>query len=195
FEHWFGSYPFYEDGYKLVDGIGMEHQSSVGYSGNYVNGMDGVDYSGSDWGLKFDFLIIHESGHEWFANNITYKDMADLWVHEGFTTYAEALYVEYYYGIKAGVEYIKGLSKGIANDTPIIGDYDINDTDYTGDAYNKSAVALHTLRQVIDDDEKWRAILTGLNTEFHHKTVTSADVENYIGQHSGLDLNGFFDQY
>ena len=195
FEHWFGPYPFYEDSYKLVDGIGMEHQSSVGYSGGYVNGMEGSDYSGSGWGMKFDYLIIHESGHEWFANNITYKDMADMWVHEGFTTYAEALYVEYYFGKKAGEDYIKGLSQGIANDKPIIGVYDVNDQDYTQDAYMKSAAFLHTLRQVINDDKKWRSILTGLNTVFYHKTVTSADIENYMAQQSGLNLNLFFDQY
>lgn len=195
FEYWFGPYPFYEDSYKLVEGVGMEHQSSIGYSGEFINGSRGNDMSGSGWGLKFDYLIIHESGHEWFANNITYKDMADMWVHEGFTTYSEALYVEYHYGKKAGEEYIKGISKRIKNDTPIIGDYDVNDTDYTGDLYIKSATFLNTLRQVINDDEKWRSILTGLNTVFYHKTVTTAEVENYISQQSGLDLTTFFNQY
>ena len=194
FEHWFGPYPFYEDSYKLVEGVGMEHQSSVGYSG-YTNGQRGRDMSGTGWGLKFDYLIIHESGHEWFANNITYKDMADMWVHEGFTTYSEALYVEYYFGKKAGEEYIKGISYHIDNKIPIIGDYDVNDKDYSGDIYTKSATVLHTLRQVINDDEKWRTILTGLNTEFYHKTVTTADIENYISQQSGLNLKPFFDQY
>lgn len=195
FEHWFGPYPFYEDSYKIVDGVGMEHQSSIGYSGEYIDGNRGRDMSGSGWGLKFDYLIIHESGHEWFANNITYKDMADMWVHEGFTTYSEALYVEYHFGKKAGEEYIKGQSQRIANDKPIIGDYDVNDKNYTGDVYSKGATVLHTLRQVINDDEKWRAILTGLNTEFYHKTVTTADIENYIAQRSGLDLSTFFEQY
>lgn len=195
FEYWFGPYPFYEDSYKLVDGQGMEHQSSVGYSGEYINGQNGTDFSGTGWGLKFDYLIIHESGHEWFANNITYKDMADIWVHEGFTNYSEALYVEYHFGKKAGEEYIKGLSHMIANDVPIIGDYDVNDKDHAGDIYRKGATLLHTLRQVINDDEKWRAILTGLNEEFYHKTVTTADVENYISKQAGLDLKTFFDQY
>ena len=195
FEHWFGPYPFYEDSYKLVEGVGMEHQSSIGYSGGYINGFNGNDPSGSGWGLKFDYLIIHESGHEWFANNITYKDMADMWVHEGFTTYSEALYVEYHFEKKAGAEYIKGISRNIDNVIPIIGDYDVNDTDYSQDIYRKGATVLHTLRQVINDDEKWRAILTGLNTEFYHKTVTTADIENYISQQSGLDLKTFFDQY
>lgn len=195
FEYWFGPYPFYEDSYKLVDGVGMEHQSSVGYSGKYINGYNGIDNSGTGWGLKFDYLIIHESGHEWFANNITYKDMADIWVHEGFTNYSEALYVEYHFGKKAGEEYINGLSHRIANDVPIIGDYDVNDKDHTGDIYAKGATLLHTLRQVINDDEKWRAILSGLNEEFYHKTVTTADVENYISKQAGLDLKTFFDQY
>jgi len=195
FEHWFGPYPFYEDSYKLVEGVGMEHQSSVGYSGGYVNGNRGNDSSGSGWGLKFDYLIIHESGHEWFANNITYKDIADMWVHEGFTTYSEALYLEYHFGKKAGEEFIKGISQGIANVIPIIGDYDVNDKDYTADIYTKGATVLHTLRQVINDDEKWRAILTGLNTAFYHKTVTTGDVENYIAQQAALDLNTFFNQY
>ncbi|AWW00981.1 peptidase M1 [Arcticibacterium luteifluviistationis] len=195
FEHWFGPYPFYEDGYKLVEGTGMEHQSSIGYSG-YQNGISGgSDLSGTGWGLKFDYLIIHESGHEWFANNITYKDIADMWVHEGFTTYAEALYIEYHFGKRAGEEYLKGISQGIKNDKPIIGDYDVNDTDYTGDIYPKGAALLHTLRQVINDDEKWRKILIGLNTDFYHKTITSVDVENYIAKHSGIDLSTFFAQY
>ena len=195
FEYWFGPYPFYEDSYKLVDGIGMEHQSSVGYSGGYVNGMKGSDFSGSGWGLKFDYLIIHESGHEWFANNITFKDMADMWVHEGFTTYSEALYVEYHFGKKAGAAFIKGLSQGIINDKPIIGKYDVNDQDYTGDVYPKAATVLHTLRQIINDDDKWRVILIGLNTEFYHQTVTSVEIENYIAQQAGLDLKTFFNQY
>lgn len=195
FEYWFGPYPFYEDSYKLVEGVGMEHQSSIGYSGEFMDGNRGNDMSGSGWGLKFDYLIIHESGHEWFANNITYKDMADMWVHEGFTTYSEALYVEYHYGKKAGEEYIKGISHNIANIIPIIGDYNVNDKDYSQDIYRKGATVLHTLRQVINDDEKWRAILTGLNTEFYHKTVTTAEIENYISEQSRLDLSTFFDQY
>ncbi len=195
FEHWFGPYPFYEDSYKLVDGIGMEHQSSVGYSGKYINGMEGKDHSDSGWGLKFDYLIIHESSHEWFANSITFRDMADMWVHEGFGTYAEALYVEYHFGKKAGEEYMKGISHNISNRIPIIGDYDVNDKDYPGDVYVKGASVLHTLRQVINDDEKWRSILTGLNTEFYHQTVNTADIENYIERESGMNLKPFWNQY
>ncbi|MBT8187419.1 MAG: M1 family metallopeptidase, partial [Croceitalea sp.] len=128
FEHWFGPYPFYEDGFKLVEVpyLGMEHQSSVTYGNKYGNGYLGTDLSGSGWGLKFDFIIIHEAGHEWFANNITYKDIADMWIHEGFTAYSENLYLDYYYGKEAAADYVIGTRKNIQNDRPIIGRYNLN---------------------------------------------------------------------
>ena len=196
FEHWFGPYPFYEDGYKLVEVpyLGMEHQSNVTYGNRYENGYLGRDLSGSGWGLKFDFIIIHESGHEWFANNITNKDVADMWVHEGFTAYSENLYVDYYFGKEASAEYVIGTRFAISNDRPIIGTYGV-DQEGSGDMYYKGANILHTLRQLIEDDEKWRQILRGLNTEFYHQTVTSAQVENYISKESGINLTQFWDQY
>ena len=196
FEHWFGPYPFYEDGYKLVEVpyLGMEHQSSVTYGNNFENGYLGRDVSGSGWGLKFDFIIIHESAHEWFANNITYKDMADMWVHESFTSYAESLFVEYFYGKKASAEYVMGIRKNIQNDKPIIGPYDVNQSGSV-DMYYKGANMLHTLRQWINDDDKWRNILRGLNETFYHQTVTTKQIEDYISTNSGLDLSAFFDQY
>ena len=196
FEHWFGPYPFYEDGYKLVEVpyLGMEHQSSVTYGNNFENGYLGRDVSGSGWGLKFDFIIIHESAHEWFANNITYKDMADMWVHESFTSYAESLFVEYFYGKKASAEYVMGIRKNIQNDKPIIGPYDVNQSGSV-DMYYKGANMLHTLRQWINDDDKWRKILRGLNETFYHQTVTTKQIEDYISTNSGLDLSAFFDQY
>ncbi len=196
FEYWFGPYPFYEDGYKLVEVpyLGMEHQSSVTYGNHYQNGIDGMDISGTGWGDKFDYIIIHESGHEWFANNITYKDIADMWVHEGFTTYSEALYVEYYYGKKAGAEYITGTRRNIMNDEPIIGLYDVN-KEGSGDMYPKGANLLHTLRQIVDNDDKWRGILRGLNKDFYHATVTTGEIERYIADKAGMDLNKIFDQY
>jgi aminopeptidase N len=128
FEHWFGPYPFYEDGYKLVEApyLGMEHQSCVTYGNGFKNGYLGRDLSGTGWGLKFDFIIVHESGHEWFANNITYKDIADMWIHESFTCYSESLFLEYYYGKDAGAEYVRGIRKNIQNDKSIIGHYDVN---------------------------------------------------------------------
>ncbi|HUH28666.1 M1 family metallopeptidase [Gelidibacter sp.] len=196
FEHWFGPYPFYEDGYKLVEVpyLGMEHQSSVTYGNGYENGYLGRDLSGTGWGLKFDFIIIHESAHEWFANNITYKDMADMWIHESFTAYAESLFLEYFYGKKAGAEYVIGTRQGIQNDAPIIGPYNVNQPG-SGDMYYKGANILHTLRQWINDDEQWRQILRGLNKTFYHQTVTTEQIENYISKTSGIDLSAFFDQY
>ena len=196
FEHWFGPYPFYEDSYKLVQApyLGMEHQSCVTYGNGFQNGYLGRDLSGTGWGLKFDFIIIHESGHEWFANNITYKDIADMWIHESFTNYSESLFVEYYYGKEAGAEYVRGTRKGIKNDKPIIGQYDVNN-EGSSDMYNKGGNMLHTLRQIVKDDPKWRTILRGLNSTFYHQTVTTKQIEDYLSKAVGLDLNPFFNQY
>ncbi|SFW15197.1 M1 family metallopeptidase [Cellulophaga fucicola] len=196
FEHWFGPYPFYEDGYKLVEApyLGMEHQSSVTYGNKYKQGYMGNDFSGSGWGLKFDYLIIHESGHEWFANNITNKDIADMWIHESFTTYSESIFLDYYYGTQAANEYIIGLRRNIANDKPIIGNYDVND-EGSGDMYFKGANMIHTIRQLVDNDEKWRRILRGLNKDFYHSIVTTEQIEGYLSHQSGIDLTTFFNQY
>jgi len=196
FEHWFGPYPFYEDSFKLVEVpyLGMEHQSSVTYGNKYMNGYLGNDLSGSGWGLKFDFIIIHEAGHEWFANNITYKDAADMWVHEGFTAYSESLFLDYHYGKKASSEYVIGTRKRIQNDRPIIGPYNVN-KEGSSDMYLKGSNMLHTLRQLIEDDEKWRSVLRGLNSEFYHQTVTTKQIEEYISKTTKIDLTQFFDQY
>ncbi|MDO1511390.1 M1 family metallopeptidase [Maribacter confluentis] len=196
FEHWFGPYPFYEDSFKLVEVpyLGMEHQSSVTYGNQYLKGYLGRDLSRSGWGLKFDFIIIHEAGHEWFANNITYKDAADMWVHEGFTCYSESLFLDYHYGTEAANAYVQGIRKNIRNDRPIIGIYDVN-YEGSGDMYYKGSNILHTLRQVVNNDEKWRTILRGLNKEFYHKTVTTAQIETYIAEQMDLNLKPFFDQY
>ncbi|MBE9489703.1 MAG: M1 family metallopeptidase [Bacteroidetes bacterium] len=197
FEHWFGPYPFYEDGYKLVEVpyLGMEHQSSITYGNNYQNGYLGRDLSGTGWGLKFDFIIVHESGHEWFANNITNIDVADMWIHESFTAYSENLFLDYYYGKEASAEYVIGTRKNISNDIPIIGPYNVNKNGSGGDMYYKGSNILHTLRQLIEDDEKWRQILRGLNKTFYHQTVTTQQIENYLSQKSGIDLTAFFNQY
>jgi len=196
FEYWFGPYPFYEDGYQLIQAphLGMEHQSAVAYGNHFQNGYLGRDLSGTGWGMKWDYIIIHESGHEWFANNITTKDIADMWVHEGFTDYSEALFTEYYYGKQAANEYVQGLRKQIANDKPIIGPYGVN-REGSGDMYFKGANILHTLRQIINDDEKFRQILRGLNKDFYHQTVTTKQVEDYFNQKSGKDFSKLFDQY
>ena len=196
FEHWFGPYPFYEDSFKLVEApyLGMEHQSSVTYGNKFQNGYLGRDLSGTGWGLKFDFIIIHESGHEWFANNITYKDIADMWIHESFTNYSESLFVEYYYGKEAGFKYVRGTRKNIENDKPIIGKYDVNN-EGSGDMYSKGANMLHTLRQLVNNDEKWRGILRGLNSTFYHQTVTTKQIEDYLSQQIGINLSSVFNQY
>ncbi|MEZ7514601.1 M1 family metallopeptidase [Flavobacterium frigidarium] len=196
FEHWFGPYPFYEDSYKLVEApyLGMEHQSSVTYGNGYKNGYRGRDLSGTGWGLKFDFIIIHESGHEWFANNITYKDIADMWIHESFTNYSESLFVEYHYGKEAGYEYVRGLRKNILNDKPIIGNYNVNN-EGSSDMYYKGANMLHTIRQIINNDDKWRSILRGMNSTFYHQTVSTKQIEDFISTEAGVDFSKVFDQY
>ncbi len=196
FEHWFGPYPFYEDGYKLVEApyLGMEHQSSVTYGNGFKNGYRGTDLSNSGWGLKFDFIIIHESAHEWFANSITYEDIADMWVHESFGNYSENLYVEYFFGKEAGSEYVLGTRSNISNDIPIIGIYNVNH-EGSHDMYYKGGNMLHTLRQIINDDEKWRGILRGLNMDFYHKVVKGSQIENYLSEKTGINLNPFFNQY
>ncbi len=196
FEYWFGPYPFYEDGYKLVDAPhpGMEHQSAIAYGNGYKNGYAARDLSETGWGMKWDFIIVHESGHEWFGNNITSKDIADMWIHESFANYSETLFTEYYYGKKAASEYVIGIRKRIVNDIPIIGPYGVN-KEGSSDMYYKGGNMLHTIRQIINNDEKFRMILRGLNKTFYHKTVTSKQVEDYINKNSGIDFSKVFDQY
>ena len=196
FEYWFGPYPFYEDSFKIVEVpyLGMEHQSSITYGNEFKNGYLGRDLSGTGWGLKFDYIIIHEGGHEWFANNITYKDIADMWIHEGFTCYSENLYVDYFFGKDASAEYVIGTRKGISNAKPIIGPYGVN-REGSGDMYSKGANLLHTIRQIANDDKKWRNTLRGLNKTFYHQTVTTAEIENFISESLNIDLSSVFDQY
>lgn len=196
FEYWFGPYPFYEDSFKLVEVpyLGMEHQSSVTYGNGYRNGYRGTDLSGSGWGMKFDFIIVHEAGHEWFANSITYRDIADMWIHEGFTAYSENLFLDYHYGTEAASAYVIGTRARIRNDRPVIGPYGVN-KEGSRDMYYKGSNMLHTLRQLVEDDTLWRQILRGLNETFYHQTVTTGQIENYLSEHSGKDLTAFFNQY
>ena len=195
FEYWFGPYPFYEDSFKIVEVpyLGMEHQSSITYGNKYMKGYLGRDLSRTGWGLKFDYIIIHEAGHEWFANNITYKDIADMWVHESFTTYSENLFLDYHYGNEAASDYVIGTRDGISNSSPMIGPYGVNKRG--SDLYTKGANLLHTLRQIAKDDEIWRMILRGLNSEFYHQTVDTKQIEDFISSKIGFDLTTFFDQY
>jgi aminopeptidase N len=172
----------------------MEHQSSITYGNKFKKGYLGRDLSNTGWGLKFDYIIIHESGHEWFANNITYKDIADMWIHEGFTTYSENLFLDYHFGNQASSEYVIGTRRGIRNKKPIIGVYNIN-REGAGDMYSKGANLLHMIRSICNDDKLWRQTLRGLNKEFYHKTVTTNEIEEYISKSIGIDLSKTFDQY
>ncbi len=196
FEHWFGPYPFYRDGYKLIETpyLGMEHQSAIAYGNKYQNGYLGRDLSGTGLGLTWDYIIVHESGHEWFGNNITSKDIADMWIHEGFTMYSEGLFIECNQGKAAGIKYLNGVRKNIRNDSPIIGPYNVN-KEGSGDMYYKGANMLLTIRSIINNDEKWLKILHGLNKDFGLKTTTTEEVVNYINKKSGKNLTKVFDQY
>ena len=196
FEYWFGPFPFYEDGYQLIEAphLGMEHQSAVAYGNGFKMGYTGKDLSGTGEGLKWDFIIVHESGHEWFANSICTKDIADMWVHEGFTNYSETLFTEYYWGKKAGERYVEGIRKNIENDVPIIGPYGVN-KEGSSDMYYKGANMIHLIRQITNDDKKFRDLLLALNKIFYHQTVTTTQVEDYMSAFLKIDLKGIFDQY
>ncbi|HET8654424.1 MAG TPA: M1 family metallopeptidase [Longimicrobiaceae bacterium] len=196
FEHWFGPFPWYPDGYKLVETpyLGMEHQSAVGYGNHYRNGYDGRDLSHTGLGLAWDFIIVHESAHEWWGNSITARDAADMWVHEAFANYAEGLFEECRHGKAAGARYVIGNRKNVRNDRPIVGHYGVND-EGSGDMYYKGGNVLHTIRQIVDDDDRWRGILRGLQSTFRHRTVTGQQVERYISEHAGVDLGRVFEQY
>jgi len=196
FESWFGPYPWYADGYKLVEAphLGMEHQTAVAYGNHYQNGYLGRDLSHTGLGLLWDFIVVHESAHEWFGNNISMQDQADMWVHESFANYSESLYTECLAGREAGAQYAIGTRRNIRNDRPIVGQYGVND-EGSGDMYYKGGNMLHTIRQIIGDDAKWRAILRGLNQTFWHQTVTGQQVQDFISRQAGIDLSKVFQQY
>lgn len=193
FENYFGKYPFYEDGFKLIETpyLGMEHQSAISYGNNYLNGYKGT--SRSEIGLKFDYIIIHESAHEWWGNSVTANDAADLWIHESFACYAEALYVEYYYGKNESIKYINASKTGIKNENPITGIFNVNKRG--PNIYAKGSLVLNTLRSVINNDSLWFDILKGIQKKFYHKTIDGKDIFEYINKKSGKNYNYFFDQY
>lgn len=190
YEHYFGKYPFYRDGYKLIDAShnGMEHQTAVAYGNHYWNGY--VGRASSPEGLKFDFIIIHESAHEWWGNSVTSKDIADMWIHESFAAYAEALFVEYFWGRKASLDYINAKKQNVRNNKPIIGPYLVN-KEGSGDMYDKGQLVLNTLRDVINNDKLWFSILKGFQQKYAYKTVDTDDIINYINNATGKDYNYF----
>jgi aminopeptidase N len=196
FEHWFGPYPWYADGYKLVEAphLGMEHQSAVAYGNRFRNGYLGRDLSRTGLGLNWDYIIVHESAHEWWGNSISMQDQADMWIHESFAMYAEGLYTECQLGKTAGAAYLIGLRHIVRNDRPIVPAYGVN-AEGSGDMYPKGANLLHTIRQIVNDDAKWRGILRGLTATFRHQTVTGRQVEDYISREAGTDLSKVFEQY
>lgn len=196
FYTYFGEYPFVRDGYKLVEApyLGMEHQSCVEYGNKYRNGYLGNDLSASGYGKLFDFIIIHESAHEWWGNSITTNDVADMWIHEGFGTYAEALFVECRYGYDAYLKYINGEKNNVANDRPVTGVYDVN-AEGSEDMYDKAALMIHTIRSLIADDPKFFRMLKGIQDKFKYQTVNASDIEACMSEQSGIDLSGVFDRY
>ena len=196
FQSKFGTYPFASDGYKLVESpyLGMEHQSAVAYGNHYDKGYLGRDLSGTGVGMLFDFIIIHESGHEWFGNSITSKDIADMWIHEGFTCYTETVFLECQYGYEKSQIYINGLQKNIQNDQPIIGPFGVN-KEGSGDMYYKGALMLNTIRSIINNDTKWWAILLKYSQTYRHQIIDTKTVIDFFNQESGINLTPVFNQY
>ncbi|CAN5251888.1 M1 family metallopeptidase [soil metagenome] len=194
YELYLGAYPFYKDGYKLVEApyLGMEHQGAIAYGNNYRSGYNGSDFSRI--GLKFDYIIIHETGHEWWGNHVSMKDMADMWIHEGFCTYTEAIYVECMHGYDTAMAYVNAKIPGVDNEEPIIGTYGVNH-EGAGDMYNKGMLMLNTLRHVVNNDKLWWDIILGIQKEFGMKTTTTEEIVAYINRRTGQDLTYFFDQY
>ena len=196
FQSKFGKYPFAEDGYKLIETsyLGMEHQSAVAYGNKYRRGYSGRDNSGTGIGLLFDYITIHETGHEWFGNSITSKDIADMWIHEGFTTYSESVFVECLYGYEKAQEYLNGQKRSVQNDKPVIGKYLVNNEGST-DMYYKGAQLLNTLRHIVDNDKKWWEILLKYSENYRHKIIDTKTVIDYFNAETGKDLTSIFNQY
>ena len=192
----FGAYPFEEDGFKLVETpyLGMEHQSAVAYGNDYKMGYLGKDLSGTGIGLKWDFIIIHETGHEWFGNSITAADIADMWIHEGFTSYSEAVYIECRWGKEEALEYLQGTRRGIGNQKPVIGHYGVN-SEGSGDMYAKGANLLNTIRSIYDNDELWWKTLKNYTETYRHNIITTQETEAFFNKAIAYDLQPVFDQY
>lgn len=195
FEHFFGKYPFWQDGFALVETpyLGMEHQSAIAYGNRYRRGyLGGMIPRDMNW----DYIIVHETGHEYFGNSISCHDLAEMWIHESFTTYMEALYVEYHYSKKDAIRYLISQRPFISNTQPIIGPKDVNWEDWTSsDHYFKGSWVLHTLRSVIDNDQIWFDILKGFYQKYKISNIHSEDFFNYVKEATGKDYSAFFEQY
>jgi len=196
YQHYFGEYPFKKDGYKLIQVpyAGMEHQSAVAYSNHFANGYLERDWTGVGISTRFDFIIIHESGHEWFGNSVTAADRSDMWIHEGWTTYLECLYVEYMYGKADGLKYTNALRAKVRNQQPVIAPRGVNATP-PQDMYFKGALFINTLRSVLNDDQKWWALLHDFYQHFKYQTIMTEDIVAYFNRKTGMDLTSIFNQY
>ena len=196
YQHYFGEYPFAKDGYKLIEApySGMEHQSAVTYGNHFANGYLERDWTGVGISPKFDFIIIHESAHEWFGNSITAADVSDMWIHEGWATYLESLYVEYTFGHDDAIKYLNGYKPKVRNRQPIITERGVNRTP-PQDQYFKGALFLNTLRSVVNDDKRWWALLHDFYQHFKYRTILTEDVVDYFNQSLKMDLTPIFDEY
>ncbi|MGB7280679.1 MAG: M1 family metallopeptidase [Candidatus Acidiferrum sp.] len=196
FQHYFGEYPFKKDGYKLIEVpySGMEHQSAVSYGNHFTNGYLGRDWTGVGISTRFDFIIIHESAHEWFGNSITAADPSDMWIHEGWATYLECLYVEYRWGHDDYLKYVNAYKSKVKNAVPIIAERGIN-AEPPQDMYFKGALFLNTLRSVINDDPRWFKLIHNFYQHFKYKNIMTEDVVQYFNQQTRMDLTPIFNQY
>lgn len=194
FEKYLGPYPFWEDGYALVETpyLGMEHQSAIAYGNDYLPGYKGN--TNFIAGLDFDFIIVHETGHEWWGNSITANDIADMWIQEAFCTYAEVLYVECLYGYETMIEYVKNQMTMVRNDRPIVGKHHVHHKG-SGDMYQKGSAVLHTIRNLLENDSLWFDIIKSMTAHFYHQTVDGREVLDYINDKSGYDFNDLYEQY
>jgi len=195
FEGFFGKYPFWEDGYALVETpyLGMEHQGAIAYGNQYKRGyLGGMIPRDMDW----DYIIVHETGHEYFGNSVSCGDLAEMWIHESFTTYMEALYVECAYSYQDAVRYLESQRMYIYNREPILGPFDVNWEDWEGsDHYYKGAWILHTLRHTLSDDDQWWRLLRGFYKQQAISITTTQDFVRYVSQFTGVDYTTFFKQY
>jgi aminopeptidase N len=196
FQHYFGEYPFKRDGYKLIEVpySGMEHQSAVTYGNGFENGYLGRDWTGVGISPRFDFIIIHESGHEWFGNSVSAADRSDMWIHEGWTTYLECLYVEYHHGKADALRYVNGYKEKVRNRRPIVGESGAGARS-DDDQYFKGALFLNTLRSVVDDDDRWWRILRAMHDAFKYRNISTEDIVAFFNEQTGEDLTAVFDQY
>lgn len=196
FESYFGAYPFRKDGYKLIEApySGMEHQSAVTYGNRFANGYLERDWTGAGISLKFDFIIIHESAHEWFGNAVSAADVSEMWIQEGWATYLEGLYVEHQFGYAAALKYLNGYQAKVKNKEPIITPQGIHRSPPL-DQYFKGALFLNTLRHVVDDEKQWRKILYSFFQRFKYHNIMTEDVVEFFNQKTGLNLTPVFNQY